>query len=77
MHLVERFKRTDADTLLYEFTVDDPATWTSRWTASIPMARSHDRMYEYACHEGNYAMPAMLAGARADKAAEAQKTSKR
>jgi hypothetical protein len=68
MRLVERFRRVDADTLLYEFTVDDPATWTRPWTAAIPMTRSSDRMYEYACHEGNYAMPAMLAGARAEEA---------
>lgn len=77
MHLVERFRRIDANTLLYEFTVEDPATWTRPWTASIPMTRSHDLMYEYACHEGNYAMPAMLAGARTEEAGEAQKASKR
>ena len=77
MHLVERFRRIDADTLLYEFTVDDPATWTKAWTASIPMTRAQDQMYEYACHEGNYAMPAMLAGARVDEAAETRKAPKR
>ena len=77
MHLVERFRRIDADTILYEFTVDDPATWTKPWKAAIPMTRSHDRLYEYACHERNYAMPAMLAGARADEAVEVQKAPKR
>jgi len=77
VHLVERFRRIDANTLLYEFIVDDPATWTRRWTAAIPMTRSHDLMYEYACHGGNSAMPAMLAGAGTEEAGEAQKASKR
>ena len=71
MHLVERFTRVDADTLLYEFTVDDPSTWTKLWTAQVPMKKSQDQIYEYACHEGNYAMLNMLAGARAqERAAE-------
>ena len=76
-HLVERFTRTDANTLLYEFTVDDPTMWTRPWTAVIPMTKSDDPIYEYACHEGNYAMSGILAGARAaDKAAaEAGKSS--
>jgi len=65
MHLVERFTRTDADTLLYEFTVDDPASFTSRWTGQIPIKRTQEPMYEYACHEGNYSMFTTLSGARA------------
>jgi hypothetical protein len=65
MRLVERFTRVDPDTLLYEFTVDDPSTWTRPWTAQVPMARSDERIYEYACHEANYAIPNILAGARA------------
>jgi hypothetical protein len=70
-HLVERFARTDANTLLYEFTVDDPTIWTRPWTAVVPMRKSVDPIYEYACHEGNYAMTGILAGARAaEKAAE-------
>jgi hypothetical protein len=70
-HLVERFTRTDANTLLYEFTVDDPTVWTRPWTAVVPMRKSVDPIYEYACHEGNYAMTGILAGARAaEKAAE-------
>ena len=69
-HLVERFTRVDANTLLYEFTVDDPTMWTRPWTAVIPMTKSDEPIYEYACHEGNYAMSGILAGARAaDKAA--------
>jgi hypothetical protein len=71
MHLIERFTRTDANTLLYEFTVDDPTMWTRPWTAVVPMSKSEDPIYEYACHEGNYGMTGILAGARAEeKAAE-------
>ncbi len=69
--LVERFTRVSADTLLYEVTVDDPTTWTRPWTYAVPMIRSEGPIYEYACHEGNYAMETILAGARAEeKAAE-------
>ena len=71
LHLTERFTRIAADTLLYEFTVNDPTTWTRPWTAAVPMSKSEEPIYEYACHEGNYAMASILAGARADdKAAE-------
>jgi len=68
LHLVERFTRESPDTLRYEFTVDDPDTWTRPWSASIPMTRTDERMFEYACHEGNYAMEHMLAGARVEEA---------
>jgi hypothetical protein len=64
MHLTERFSREDANTLRYEFTVDDPATWTKKWTASISMVRTNERMYEYSCHEANYALEGVLKGAR-------------
>jgi hypothetical protein len=64
MRLIERFTRTAADTLTYEFTVDDPATFAKPWSASIPMERAEGPIYEYACHEGNYAVPGILAGAR-------------
>jgi len=76
MHLVERFTRVDADTIMYEFTVDDPTAFTKSWTAQVPMRRTESPVYEYACHEGNYAMAGMLAGARADEkaAAKAAKT---
>ena len=73
MKLVERITRVDADTLKYEFTVTDPETWTSSWTASIPMRRTDVPMYEYACHEGNYAMPNILAGQRAEEKAATAK----
>ena len=68
LHLIERFTRIDADTIDYQFTVDDPMTFTKPWTASIPMVKSDDPMYEYACHEGNYSMRGILAGARAQEA---------
>jgi len=67
LHLVERLTRLDANTLLYEFTVDDPKTWTKPWTAAIPMKRVDAPIYEYACHEGNYALRNILAGARAQE----------
>jgi hypothetical protein len=64
LHLVERFTRADAGTLLYEFTIDDPTAFTRPWTVSLPMTRSTDQVYEYACHEGNYALANILRGAR-------------
>ncbi len=67
MTLVERFTRVDADTLNYRFTVTDPDTWTSPWTAELPMRRNHLTLFEYACHEGNHSMDGILAGARADE----------
>ena len=64
MRLTERFTRRDAQTLVYEFTVDDPATWTRPWTAVVPMRKTDEQIYEYACHEGNLGMVGILAGAR-------------
>ena len=64
MHLVEKFTRVDNDTLRYEFTVEDPATWARTWTASIPMTKTSELIYEYACHESNYGMEGVLKGAR-------------
>ena len=66
-HLIERFTRVDAGTLLYEFTVSDPGTWTAPWTAEVPMRLNPLPLFEYACHEGNYSMPGILGGARADE----------
>ena len=54
LHVVERFTRVAADRILYEFTVDDPTSWTSPWSAEIPMVKTEGPMFEYACHEGNY-----------------------
>jgi hypothetical protein len=67
MKLTERFKRLDANTLSYQFTVDDPATWTKPWTVEIPLPKSDGQVFEYACHEGNYGMLGALAGARAEE----------
>ena len=71
MRLVERLTRVAADTLTYEFTVTDPETWRSPWTASVPLVLNPEPMFEYACHEGNYSMPGMLAGTRAEEKAAA------
>ena len=64
LHLVERFKRVDPNTLLYEFTVDNPTAFTRPWSAAVPMTKSNDRIFEYACHEGNHALVNILSGAR-------------
>lgn len=69
MKLTERFRRTADDTLEYTFTVDNPTMWTKPWTATIYWKRSKGELLEYACHEGNYSLRGMLAGARADEAA--------
>ncbi len=70
LHIVERFKRVDPTSLEYTITVEDPATFTRPWTAVIPISRLSDdtQIYEYACHEGNYAMPNLLRGGRTDAA---------
>jgi hypothetical protein len=64
LHLVERLTRINADELLYEFTVDDPDTFTRPWTGRMPMTRSDGLLYEYGCHEGNHALEGILRGAR-------------
>ena len=64
LHLVERFKRVDADTVAYEITVNDPTTYTNPWTAVILLKSTQDAIFEYACHEGNISMEGMLKGAR-------------
>ena len=66
--LTERFTRVDEDTLLYEYTVDDPAIFTRPFTVAVPMRRNAQPMFEYACHEGNYGLLNILSGARADDA---------
>jgi hypothetical protein len=62
--LTERFRRADAKTLMYEFTVNDPVTFTRPFTAAIPMQKSDQPVFEYACHEGNYGLRSIMAGAR-------------
>lgn len=64
LHVTERFSRLDGKSLLYEFTVNDPDTWQKPWTGSYPWPATEDKVYEYACHEGNYAMGGILRGAR-------------
>ena len=66
LHLVERFSRLDADTLLYRFTVNDPGGFTAPWSVEMTMTRADGRLYEYACHEGNYGLYNILAGAQAE-----------
>ena len=68
LHLIERFSRIDPDTLLYEFTVDDPTVYTRPWTVVMPMKRSRDLLFEDACHEGNYSLPNMLRAVRVQEA---------
>ena len=68
LHIVEKFTRVAADTLQYEITIDDTTTWTRPWTVMIRMNRSQDKLYEYACHEGNYVtMEGILGAARASE----------
>ena len=76
LHLVERFTRIDEDRLLYEYTVSDPTTFTRPWTVQMSMKHSDANLYEYACHEGNYGMFNLLAGARAEEQEAAEAGSK-
>lgn len=69
MTLTERFTRLDENTLEYEYTVDDPESFADKWTAVVEMKLTDADLFEYACHEGNYAMPLMLSGARKQDAA--------
>jgi hypothetical protein len=64
LHTIEKFRRVSADTLEYYVTFDDPALWTRPWTMMIPLKMTGEKMFEYACHEGNYGLPAILRGAR-------------
>jgi len=76
LKVTERLTRVDARTLRYQFTVDDPATWTKPWTAEYTWPLTNDLMYEYAFHEGNYAMGNILRGARLKERDEAAKRTK-
>jgi hypothetical protein len=67
LHLIERFTRSAEDTITYQMTFDDPTTWTRTWTAEVPLKRTEQSLYEYACHEGNFPlMTSVLSGAHAD-----------
>jgi hypothetical protein len=68
LHVVERLTLSTPDIITYQFTVEDPATWTRSWAAETALRRSSGPLYEYACHEGNYSMANMLKGSRAAEA---------
>jgi len=76
LHLVERFTRAADDTMIYEFTVEDPTTWAKPWTAEIPWTKTKGPVYEWACHEGNTMISTILRGARVAEAEAAQKKGK-
>ena len=67
LHVIEKFTRTGADILRWEITIDDPGAWSKPWTAMIPLRHSKEDIYEYACHEDNYGLYAILSGARAEE----------
>jgi hypothetical protein len=67
LHVIERFTRTNGGTLKWEITVSDPGAWTKPWSAMIPLKHTDDALFEYSCHEGNYGMQGILAGARAEE----------
>jgi len=73
--VTERFTRTAPDQILYQFTVEDPKTYTRPWKAEMPLRATKATIYEYACHEGNYALPDILAGARKEERASARTSS--
>jgi hypothetical protein len=77
LHLRERYTRASRDILNYEITVNDPTTWTAPWTAMIPLKQKDELIYEYACHEGNEAIPNMLRGHRFEEREAARKSSSR
>jgi len=72
LKVIERFSRVNEDTVLYQFTIDDPTTYTEIWGGAVPMKALDDKLYEYACHEGNYALSNILSGARYQERVEAQ-----
>jgi hypothetical protein len=67
LQMIERITRVDANTLDYEVTFKDPTTWTKPWTVQMRMPKTQGEIYEYACHEGNYGLKGILAGARAEE----------
>ena len=76
MRLIERFTRVGPERVRYQYTIDDPESFEKPWTALIPMKKTDQPMYEYACHEGNYSMLTMMEGARADDRAAAEAAKK-
>jgi hypothetical protein len=77
MRVVERFTRTDADTIQYRFTIEDESTWTQPWTAEIAMRKTVGPLFEHACHEGNYGLYNTLVGARLEEKRAAEEAAKK
>ena len=77
MKVTERFTRVAADRILYKFTVEDSSTWARPWTAEMPMAKTDGPIFEFACHESNYGIANILAGARADEKRAAEAAAKK
>jgi hypothetical protein len=67
LHVIERFTLADADTIVYRFTIDDPTVYERPWTAELQLVRTNRRMFEFACHEGNYSLENSLRRARAEE----------
>ena len=76
LHVTERFTRVDAETILYQFTVEDPGMWAQPWSGELPIDKISGKLYEYACHEANYGLINTLRGARVAEAAAAAKKAK-
>ena len=68
LHVIERITRTKEDTILYQFTIDDPGMWTKPWSGEVPVKKITGPIWEYACHEGNYGLQNTLRGARVNEA---------
>jgi hypothetical protein len=76
LHLKERLTRTGPEEILYQFTVEDPATFTRPWSAELPMRRTTEGLFDYECHEGNYSMVNILGGARLEEQKAAEEAAK-
>jgi len=73
LHVIERIRRADEETILYQFTVEDPGMWTRAWSGEVPIKKIQGQLYEYACHEANYGLANTLRGARVAEEAAAKK----
>jgi hypothetical protein len=76
LHMIERLTRADEDTILYQFTVEDSGMWTKPWSGELPIVKIQGQLYEYACHEANYALADTLRGARVAEEQAAKKSAK-
>jgi len=76
LHVVERLTRVDNETILYQFTVEDPGMWTKPWSGEVPISKIQGQLYEYACHEANYGLANTLRGARVAEEEAGKKTAK-